>query len=208
MYLILGSLPRGQYGDLKRVWAQCLHCGKPQVIKADSLRRSERDGRSRCAHCPPAHSPRMRRIWRKMLSRATDPKAKDFPRYGGVGRGVADAWLSFENFCADMAGSYQDDLTLERIDNSKGYSKENCRWATHMEQQRNKLNNRFLTYQGQKLHLAELVRITGLSKIVLTYRLAKGMTAEEAVQDARNSPYGRSTDPRCIRNRKGRRCST
>ena len=208
MYLILGSLPTGQYGKLRRMWVQCQRCGTSQVIKKDSVQRAQREGRKRCPCCRPDHSRRMRSIWKSMVSRATDPQDKDFFRYGGAGRGVSPEWLDFKNFNADMALTYRDDLTLERIDNSKGYSKENCRWATNMEQQRNKSNNRWLEYQGKQVHLAELVRITGLSKQVISYRLAKGMTADEAVADARNSPYGRSTDPRCIAARKGRRCTT
>jgi hypothetical protein len=142
---------------------------------------------------------RIWRIWNGLRNRARDLTDKN---YGGRGITVCPEWSDFDTFYEDMSPGYSDDLTIERIDVNAPYCKKNCRWATNMEQQVNKRNNRVVTYQGETMHLAELVRRSGVTKIMLTMRLNRGMTGDEAVQDAKNSSYGKG--PRA----KGRRTST
>ena len=77
------------------------------------------------------------KVWTGMLSRVRNPNDGDYKNYGARGITVDPAWESFENFYADM-GDRPQGLTLDRVDNDKGYSKSNCRWATHSEQNRNK----------------------------------------------------------------------
>jgi hypothetical protein len=75
-------------------------------------------------------------IWAQMIQRCTNPRHKDWARYGGRGITVCDRWLKFENFLADM-GARPDGLSIERRDNSKGYGPGNCTWATALEQRHN-----------------------------------------------------------------------
>lgn len=77
--------------------------------------------------------------WSSAKARALNPKSKDYHRYGAVGIGFADRWLSFENFLADM-GERPHGTSIDRIDNKKGYEPGNCRWASIQEQARNKAN--------------------------------------------------------------------
>jgi len=82
-------------------------------------------------------------IWQDMLNRGCTSRFKnEKTRRNYVNRGifVCEEWLCFDNFEKDMLYSYQDGLTLDRIDNSLGYFKENCRWATISEQNFNKNN--------------------------------------------------------------------
>jgi len=78
--------------------------------------------------------------WSSAKDRATNPKSKDFYRYGAIGIGMAERWLNFENFLADMGPRPSDKSSIDRIDPTKGYESGNCRWATPQEQARNRVN--------------------------------------------------------------------
>lgn len=183
------------------ILARCCRCGEEREMLQQNAVRANKEGRKHCPSCRDETFHRMTdtrfwRIWKGMKARALDQNNPDYPRYGAAGRGVCEQWLTFETFYSDMFAGYRDDLTIERIDNSKGYSKENCRWATNAEQQANKNNNRVLTYLGREMHLAELCRLTGVGRCALSTRLNMGMGVEEALADYATSPYPKGRRPR------------
>lgn len=76
--------------------------------------------------------------WRKMKARCYNPKEINYHNYGAKGITVCDAWkASFVSFLSDMGEKPTPSHTLDRIENNKGYYKENCRWATPSEQNYN-----------------------------------------------------------------------
>jgi len=87
--------------------------------------------------------------WADMKTRCNNPNSKDYHLYGGRGINYDPAWESFESFYLDM-GEKPHGLTLDRIDNSKGYFKNNCRWASIILQATNKRKSKNNTsgYKG------------------------------------------------------------
>ena len=120
-------------------------------------------------------------IWNMVVQRCTNPRVKNWNDYGGRGITVCDSWLKFESFYADMGPRPGRGYSLERIDNDGGYHNGNCKWATRMDQSKNKRNNRLLTAFGKTQHLAEWAREYGIQHTTILYRLRAGWPIEDAV---------------------------
>jgi hypothetical protein len=197
MYKIISILEEKRItatAELTLTLAQCCHCGEIHTILKQNVLRANKENRKHCSKCVKENfhlmtNTRIWSIWKGMISRATKEYDRSYILYGGKGKGVAKEWLDFKNFYSDMKETYSDNLTLDRIDNSKGYSKDNCRWATNMEQQANKINNRVLVYKGKQMHLSEFCRVVNISRGAITPRLNLGMTPEDAVTNYLNSKY-------------------
>ena len=121
-------------------------------------------------------------IWngaRKRCRLVTDPA---YSKYGGRGIDMCDEWYdSFQKFYDDM-GPRPKGLTLDRKDNNKGYSKENCRWATYTTQNRNKASNHLWEFNGEKKCITEWAQSTGVRKDTLRRRVCVyGWTVERAL---------------------------
>ena len=112
-------------------------------------------------------------IWLGIRKRCRSKNDKYYSRYGGRGIDVCDSWFnSFEAFYADM-GPRPQGLSIDRVDNSKGYNPSNCRWASIRQQQRNKRSNNMVTHNGERLCLTEWSERTGIRKDTLRLRIFK-----------------------------------
>lgn len=114
------------------------------------------------------------RIWRHMRTRCENPNCHAYKDYGGRGIKVCDRWLDFASFYADMGPRPSGSHSIDRIDNSIGYSPENCRWATCKEQQRNRRDTRLVLVDGIKASLAEHCERLGLKYQTVHKRLTSG----------------------------------
>lgn len=122
-------------------------------------------------------------IWIDMKSRCYNENVKDFSRYGGRGITICPEWLGehgFENFAKwSFENGYAENLSIDRKDNDKGYSPDNCRWVTQKEQQNNKRNNRKIMHNGETHTMSEWADIYGINPHTLRDRLEAGITGDE-----------------------------
>lgn len=113
--------------------------------------------------------------WHNMKERCDNPLYECYERYGGRGITYCEQWKDFLVFLQDM-GSRPKGTTLDRIDNDKGYYKENCRWADDFQQHSNKRNN--ISFNG--VCASQRSRELGGGINLVTGRLKLGWTLEEA----------------------------
>jgi len=147
-------------------------CHNREAVSKMLIKRNTTHGLSRS---------RIYRIWAKMKERCGNPSCKDFARYGGRGINVCSEWKrSFEKFFADM-GECPKNMSIDRIDNNKGYSKDNCRWATKKEQNNNTRANHILEWCGQRKTISEWSEITGINYKTIHTRLRDGWSVERAL---------------------------
>lgn len=114
------------------------------------------------------------RCWVKMIQRCENPNEINFERYGGRGITVCPEWRnSFSQFLIDMGPRPSRAHSIERKDNSKGYSKDNCVWATPVEQGANKRNNRLILFNGHVRSLSVWCRELGLKYNITRQRIVR-----------------------------------
>lgn len=117
------------------------------------------------------------------LRRRCGGKTRDSDKkyYKHKGIKVCDRWRDYLNFLEDMGRAPSDKHSLDRIDNSKGYSKENCRWATHLQQMQNTDANNYVSYNGKTQSVAAWARELKIAYWVLSDRVGKlGWSVEKA----------------------------
>lgn len=130
---------------------------------------------------------RLHKIWTDMHTRCRNKNAPNYKRYGAENKTVCEEWKDFSNFYKwSKKTGYKENLTIERINNDKGYSPDNCRWATKKEQANNRRTNHFLTYNGETHTITEWSEITGIKRYTLYYRINKlHWNAEKALTTKR-----------------------
>lgn len=120
------------------------------------------------------------KVWSYMLTRCHNENCKAYPNYGARGITVCERWQIFANFYADM-GEAPDGMTLDRIDNDKGYNKRNCRWVSRAEQLKNTRRSVYLEYNGERLPMCDWARRLGINKNTLSSRIRNGWSVAEAL---------------------------
>ena len=110
--------------------------------------------------------------WSGMRERCYNPNNKIYKYYGGRGITICKRWDKFENFYSDM-GDRPERMSIERTNNNKGYSPDNCKWATQKEQVRNTRSNQLIRYHGKTQCMSAWAEELGIAYKTLWARLQK-----------------------------------
>lgn len=170
-------------------WECLCDCGNTTSAQGATLESGERHS---CG-CTRARNLRARRLthgyscsatytcWSQMIQRCTNPKNIGWSHYGGRGINVCERWRSsFVLFLHDM-GERPPGMTIDRINVNGGYCPENCRWASIIEQRRNKRNTIYLMLDGKEESLMDAAERLGINAKSLRKRLALGWSHDDAV---------------------------
>lgn len=123
---------------------------------------------------------RLYRIWCRIKQRCLNDKCSDYGYYGGKGITICARWAdSFAAFAEDVGDSGH--LTLDRINNEKGYEPGNVRWATRKQQSDNSRKPKWVEIDGRRLNYSDWARELGMRECSITMRIKRGMTPEQAV---------------------------
>lgn len=191
------DLTGGRFGRLRVIgeagrkrkevlWECVCDCGNTVFVPGYSLRKghtkscgclvSEKAKEANTKHG--LYGTRIHGVYTNMKTRCYNPKYYLFKRYGGRGITVCDEWLGpdgLSNFVSwALKNGYSENLSLDRIDNDKGYSPDNCRWVTMKQQQNNRSNNRIITVNGVKKTMAEWADATEASYATLQWHVKAG----------------------------------
>lgn len=187
--LVFERAPNASPKDTNARWKCRCDCGRLVIAYGQDLARSKVKScgclnATRILKHGMARTP-IHRVWIAMRNRCEKPNNPAYHNYGGRGIKVDDRWQDFAQFYADM-GSAPAGRSLERIDNNGPYSKENCRWATGVEQHNNKRTNRTLTAFGKTQTIAQWSAETGIPWTTIRRRLDwSGWTVEQALTEPR-----------------------
>lgn len=191
---VLGQAGKDKWGNFR--WLCRCECGQEKIIcgtdlksgktkscgclrKEVTIKRSTKNG-----HNIKIETSRIYDSWRNMIQRCTNPNRNDYKNYGGRGITVCERWSGengFIHFLEDM-GERPKGCSIDRINNNKGYCKENCRWVTPTQQARNTQKNLLQTYRGKTQCLAEWAEECDIPYRTLQARLCQyGWSIEKAL---------------------------
>lgn len=169
----------------------CAYCGNSFYVQKCRLKRIGKRAPKYCSvscrgyvasvrhgHARVGHKTLTYYSWKGMLARVRENADERHKRlYFDSGITVCDRWQTFENFLEDMGEKPEGHrISIERRDNTKGYFKDNCYWATQKEQNRNKRTNRMITFNGKTQCAMAWADESGLKEATIRCRLNRGWT--------------------------------
>lgn len=166
-------------GARQRIYWHCLcDCGGTVAVEASNLVNGhalscgclQKESRHTNTKTHGGTGTRTYNIWKGMWKRCINQDSKSYADYGGRGIAVCPRWKDFEAFLSDM-GAAPPTCSIDRINNSLGYTPENCRWVDHRAQANNCRRNIFLTLNGETLTVSQWATKSGVPYHTLWQRL-------------------------------------
>lgn len=167
---------------LQSVLCEC-QCGK----QFTAVKQNVKSGNTTSCGCIKNHRfsrTKTHITWSAMIQRCRNKKNTSYMNYGDRGIKVCEKWLNFKGFLEDM-GLRPEGKTLDRIDNEKGYYKENCRWETPKNQCRNRRDNKLISFNGLIKTCAEWSEILGIKAVTIRARIRYGFPIEQVFSKTR-----------------------
>lgn len=163
--------------DCGKIWTVETHQLKSGATKSCGCLKAEMAGARTRTHGQTGT--KLYWVWNSMLERCENPNNSAYKNYGGRGITVCEDWHDFEKFqdWAKSAG-YAEGLMIDRVDNDKGYSPENCAWKTRQAQNENRRSVHQLTINGETHTVTEWARLTGIDRHTIVKRIADGCSPE------------------------------
>lgn len=178
-------------GKKVRQWECKCDCGKAKICNRQELVSGKRKSCG-CMHSYYARvnntehgdsHTRLHNIWSGMRARCYNPKEYHYKWYGSRGIKMCDEWrndyIQFKKWA--LENGYNDNLSIDRIDNDGHYCPENCRWVTQVEQCNNTSRNHFIEINGVVHTLAEWSKMSGIKSTTIRKRLKDGWNTKDAV---------------------------
>lgn len=175
----------------KTYWLCQCSCGNQKEIRSDSLL----SGKTISCGCHRKQqalinlkpnkthdlsNTRLYKEWQGMKKRCLNKKDKRFSSYGGRGISICKQWLEFENFCEwAMNNGYQENLSIDRINNNGNYEPNNCKWSTNKEQCNNRRTNILICYKGKTKTLMQWCEELNLNYKRVHNRYRRGIPLDD-----------------------------
>lgn len=198
-YMVMRRLPDYISPKLKKHsrWECMCQCGNVFEVMGDNIRRTKScgclqalagkfTGERNTKHGDASNGIRTRlyRIWSGMKTRCYNKNSPEYDRYGGAGIDMLDEWrydyLSFKEWA--LENGYADELSIDRIDGTKGYYPDNCRWATSKMQQNNLKTNVHILVDGVRMTVAQAADLFNVPHYVILDRKKGGWSDSRIIE--------------------------
>lgn len=178
----------------KVLWHCICDCGTEKDVAGSNLKSGHTKTCGRSLHRTrldpqeKATNKRLRSILSGMIDRCENENSPIYEYYGGKGITVCEQWRDFNEFKSwALRNGYSYELTIERIDNGKGYEPSNCTWATRKQQANNRATNLMFTYGGKTQNLTRWCEELGLDYKLIHCRIRQhGWSFERAITEKKH----------------------
>lgn len=184
------SVHQSSHPGSRTKWLCQCECGNTTIVTISRLR----NGKTKSCGCLRKETCRknftihgsyklpLHAVWNTMLSRCNNKNSSSYLDYGGRGISVCEEWHKYELFEAwAFSHGYISGLTIERVNNEKGYNPENCIWISKRQQARNKRNTRYLSFNGVSKSVLDWSDEVGISTSTIYARIRMGWSIKDAL---------------------------